>query len=67
MLFNYILLAITGIYSMVVIVRLKSGRGWLSNKMFGDILVFLLFALVLTATLLGMDYTTFRYMLEGRR
>jgi hypothetical protein len=63
---NYILLAFTGIYSLIVIVRLIQGKGWLSNKILGDVFVFLLFVLVLTATLMGMDYQSFRYMIEGR-
>ncbi len=63
---NYILLALTGVYSLVVIVRLIRGRGWLSRKIMGDILVFVLFVLVLIATLKGMDYNSFRFMIEGR-
>jgi hypothetical protein len=63
---NYVLLAITGIYSLVVIIRLIQGKGWLSNKILGDVFVILLFVLVLIATLKGMDYTSFRMMIEGR-
>jgi hypothetical protein len=63
---NYILLAFTGIYSLVVIVRLIRGKGWLSNKILGDVFVILLFVLVLIATLMGMDYQSFRHMIEGR-
>lgn len=66
MILNYILLAVTGIYSIIIVVNLIRGRGWTSNRMFRDILILLLFVLVLIATIKGIDYVSFRQMIEGR-
>jgi len=63
---NYLLLAVTGIYSVIIVVNLIRGRGWVSNRMRRDILILLLFVLVLIATIMGMDYYSFQRMIEGR-
>jgi hypothetical protein len=65
MFLNYLLLAVTGIYSAIAIIRFKRGQGWISQYMFGDIFVILIFILVLIATIMGIDYITFRTMIES--
>lgn len=63
---NYILLVITGLYTVARIVNLVRGKGWLSRRILVDIAMPLVFILVLIATMMGMDYTTFVAMIEGR-
>ena len=65
MIINYVLLAVTGLYSIANIISLVKGRGWLSNRMFGGLIAMILFVLVLIATIMGVDYQTFRHNIES--
>ena len=65
MLINYVLLAIFGVFSIANIINLIRGRGWLGDRMFGGVIVMLLFVLALIATIMGMDYHAFVRMIEG--
>lgn len=58
---NYLLLAITGIYSICSIVELIKGRG----IRFRGILFIVLFVLVLIATIMGVDYIRFKTIIES--
>jgi drug/metabolite transporter superfamily protein YnfA len=64
MVVNYILLLITGIYSCFGVVSWI--RRSVSTEKLLTIACLCVFVLVLVATLMGMDYTAFRMLLEGR-
>lgn len=60
---NYVLLAITGIWTIMNIYSFKRGTG--DVKIFRSVLTAILFVLVLIATIMGIDYITFKSMIEG--
>jgi cytosine/adenosine deaminase-related metal-dependent hydrolase len=64
MVLNYVLLAITGILSITGIMEMiKGGAG--RARPFRTIGAVIVFILVLIATLTGMDYVTFKAMIES--
>ncbi len=62
---NYLLLGVTGLLSLGNAVSLIRGRGWLGERCLSGAAAMVLFALVLAATALGLDYQTFRGILEA--
>jgi len=64
MLTNYILLAVTGLYTLFGIISWI--KGTVGVRPIRVILFGIIFILVLIATLMGMDYNSFRAMIEGR-
>jgi hypothetical protein len=61
---NYILLAITGGYCLVAVILMIKGQS-VANKPLRTICFFVLFILVLIATIKGMDIDSFRRMIES--
>lgn len=61
---NYILLLVTGVNSLFIIISLIRGKG-LGRKPFRQIAFIVVFILVLIATAEGIDYYTFRHMIES--
>jgi uncharacterized membrane protein len=64
MVINYVLLGITGILAITGILEMvRGGAGRI--KLFRTIGAAIVFVLVLIATLTGMDYATFKAMIES--
>lgn len=62
---NYILLVITGLWSLANIISLSKHRGWIGRSGLYGVIVFVLFVMVLIATMMGMDYESFKIMIES--
>ena len=62
---NYLLLGTMGLISLFNIISLIKGRGWLGNRYFSGLLSMFVFVLVAIATIMGMDYATFRTLIEA--
>lgn len=62
---NYVLLVITGLWSLANIISLSKHRGWIRRSGLYGVIAFALFVMVLIATMMGMDYESFRIMIES--
>lgn len=64
MILNYILLAVTGIFSILGIIGMVKGEG--RQRPFRTIAFVLVFILVLVATFMGLTYDQLLAIIEGR-
>lgn len=62
---NYLLLGVTGAISLANALSLFRGRGWLGSRCLAGVAAMVVFVLVLCATARGLDYNTFRGLLES--